>query len=112
MAKSSLYYAAAVLDPAAIKCQRGAPSSSFSVAMEPGDQTGRDPSAPIARASVYKRMHGYVPSHPAMRSTLIVSGPNISKGRNLKVVDMYAVAPSTARLLGVKLPTVEAPAVF
>lgn len=47
-----------------------------------------------------------------MRSTLIVAGPGIAKGKDLGVVDMRAIAPSIARRLGASLPSAEMPAVF
>jgi predicted AlkP superfamily pyrophosphatase or phosphodiesterase len=56
-------------------------------------------------------MHGYVPSDPAMRSTLIVAGPGI-RHTGLGVVDMRAIAPSVARVLGVELPDAEVKPVF
>ena len=68
--------------------------------------------APIAKPSVYKGMHGYVPWDPEMRSTLIVAGPGIAKGKELGVVDMRAIAPAIARRLGASLPSAEMPAVF
>jgi predicted AlkP superfamily pyrophosphatase or phosphodiesterase len=57
-------------------------------------------------------MHGYVPTDPAMRSTLIVAGPGIAKGSRLGVVDMRAIAPSIAHVLGVPMPDAEAKPVF
>jgi predicted AlkP superfamily pyrophosphatase or phosphodiesterase len=56
-------------------------------------------------------MHGYLPSEPAMRSTLIVAGPGVKRG-SLGVVDMRAIAPSIARILGVTLPGTEMKSVF
>jgi predicted AlkP superfamily pyrophosphatase or phosphodiesterase len=57
-------------------------------------------------------MHGYVPTDPAMRSTLIVAGPGIAKGSRLGGVDMRAIAPSIAHVLGVPMPDAEAKPVF
>lgn len=112
MAADPAYKIASVLDRSAIAKAGGDGEASFLVAMQPGTETGRDPAAPIAKPSVYKGMHGYVPWDPAMRSTLIVAGPGIAKGKDLGVVDMRAIAPSIARRLGASLPSAEAPAVF
>ncbi|WP_426260849.1 alkaline phosphatase family protein [Sphingomonas sp. DC1100-1] len=112
MAANPAYKIASVLDRSAIAKAGGDGEASFVVAMQPGVETGRDPAAPIAKPSVYKGMHGYVPWDPAMRSTLIVAGPGIAKGKDLGVVDMRAIAPSIARRLGASLPSAEMPAVF
>ncbi|WP_295562965.1 alkaline phosphatase family protein [uncultured Sphingomonas sp.] len=112
MAADPAYKIASVLDRSAIAKAGGDGEASFLVGMQPGTETGRDPAAPIAKPSVYKGMHGYVPWDPAMRSTLIVAGPGIAKGRDLGVVDMRAIAPSIARRLGASLPSAEVPAVF
>lgn len=112
MAANPAYKIASVLDRSAIAKAGGDGEASFLVAMQPGTETGRDPAAPIAKPSTYKGMHGYVPWDPAMRSTLIVAGPGIAKGKDLGVVDMRAIAPSIARRLGASLPSAEMPAVF
>ncbi|GKS02629.1 alkaline phosphatase family protein [Sphingomonas aquatilis] len=112
MASDPAYKIASVLDRSAIAKAGADGEASFLVAMQPGTETGRDPAAPIAKPSVYKGMHGYVPWDPAMRSTLIVAGPGIAKGKDLGVVDMRAIAPSIARRLGASLPSAEMPAVF
>ena len=112
MAANPAYKIASVLDRSAIAKAGGDGEASFVVAMQPGTETGRDPAAPIAKPSTYKGMHGYVPWDPAMRSTLIVAGPGIAKGKDLGVVDMRAIAPSIARRLGASLPSAEMPAVF
>ena len=105
------YHIAAVMDRRAVAKAGGASEASFFVALQPGYETGRDPAAPIARPAAYKGMHGYVPSDPAMRSTLIVAGPGI-RHTGLGVVDMRAIAPSIARVLGVELPDAEVKPVF
>jgi predicted AlkP superfamily pyrophosphatase or phosphodiesterase len=112
MAADPAYKIASILDRSAIAKAGGDGEASFLVAMQPGTETGRDPAAPIAKPSTYKGMHGYVPWDPAMRSTLIVAGPGIAKGKDLGVVDMRAIAPSIARRLGASLPSAEVPAVF
>ncbi len=105
------YHIAAVMDRSAVAKAGGASEASFFVALQPGYETGRDPAATIAKPAAYKGMHGYVPSDPAMRSTLIVAGPGIGH-TDLGVVDMRAIAPSIARVLGVSLPDAEVKPVF
>jgi hypothetical protein len=57
-------------------------------------------------------MHGYLPSDPAMRSSLFVEGPGVKQKGRLGQIDMRSIAPSVARILGVALPTAEAKPVF
>lgn len=104
MTADSRYQIANILDRAELTREGGASEASFFVALKPGAQTGRDPAAPIASPAKYKGMHGYARSEPAMRSTLIVAGPTVAKGRDLGIVDMRAIAPAIAKRLGVKLP--------
>ncbi|KQS04114.1 nucleotide pyrophosphatase [Sphingomonas sp. Leaf357] len=111
MATDPAYHITQVLDRSAIARAGGASEASFFIALQPGFETGRDPAAPVSKPSTYKGMHGYLPSDPAMRSTLIVAGPGIAH-RDLGIVDMRAVAPSIARVLGVQLPDGEVGPVF
>lgn len=112
LAADPAYHIAAVLDAAQVAAAGGTSEASFFVAMQPGYETGIDPTAPVTKPSTYKGMHGYLPSDPAMRSTLIVAGPDVAHGRDLGVVDMRAIAPSIARILGVALPAAEAKPAF
>lgn len=112
MAADPAYRIARILDRAEIARAGGASEASFVVALKPGAETGYDLAAPVARPSVNQGMHGYVPGEPAMRSTLIVAGPGIARGRDLGVVDMRAIAPAIARRLGAKLPDAEAAPAF
>ncbi|GGB22271.1 alkaline phosphatase family protein [Sphingomonas metalli] len=111
LARDPAYHIAAVLDRAAVAKAGGATEASFFVALEPGYETGRDPAAPVTQPSSYKGMHGYMPGDPAMRSTLIVAGPGI-RHRDLGVVDMRAIAPSIARVLGANMPSAMVKPVF
>lgn len=60
-------------------------------------------------SSGYKGMHGYFPAAPEMRSTFLIAGPGIAKGRDLGEVDMRAIAPTLARAMGATLPGAEKP---
>lgn len=96
---------ARVIDRATIARLGGAAEASFMLEFKPGFESGRDPSAAKATPSVYKGMHGYFPDHPAMRSSLFVDGPKLARRGNLGEIDMRSIAPSIARILGVKLDT-------
>jgi predicted AlkP superfamily pyrophosphatase or phosphodiesterase len=112
LAADPAYHIERVLDRAAIEAAGGPAEASFVVAFPPGYETGIDPAAPTAKPSTYKGMHGYLPTLPAMRSTLIVAGPALARRGDLGQVDMRAIAPSLARILGVSLPQAEAKPVF
>lgn len=106
------YHIAQVFDRTETRRRGGPAEAVFTIAMQPGYETGRDPAAPLAQPAVYKGMHGYLPDVPAMRSTLIVAGPALAHRGDLGVVDMRAIAPSIAHTLGVTLPAARSAPVF
>jgi len=65
---------------------------------------------PLVLPSVgYKGMHGYFPAAPEMRSTFLIEGPGIARGRDLGEIDMRAIAPTLAKVMGATLPDAEKP---
>ena len=90
----------------------GNPDAAFFIDLAPGFTTGRDPAAAQGAASATRGMHGYFPDAPAMRSTLILNGPAIAKRGDLGPVDMRAIAPTLARIMGTTLPKAEAKPLF
>ncbi|HZS06177.1 MAG TPA: ectonucleotide pyrophosphatase/phosphodiesterase [Blastocatellia bacterium] len=52
----------------------------------------------------YKGTHGYLPTDPRMRASLIVYGPGVRSGAKLQLARMIDLAPSIAGLLRLKLP--------
>jgi predicted AlkP superfamily pyrophosphatase or phosphodiesterase len=54
-------------------------------------------------ASRVRAGHGYLPSHPEMRTGLVVSGPGIKKGVQMPTARQIDIAPTIARLLGFHL---------
>jgi len=103
---------AKVIDRAEIARQGGDRLPSFIIAFKPGFEAGHDPHAPKQSPSHYKGMHGYLPSQPAMASSLFVEGPGLTHHGNLGRIDMRAIAPSVARILGITLAGAEAAPVF
>jgi hypothetical protein len=93
-----------ILDREAVAALGGPADTSFLVAFKPGFEGGKDPAAPMVAPSTYKGMHGYLPDDPAMRSTLIVTGPALQRHGSLGLVDMRSIAPSLGRILGVRSP--------
>jgi len=97
----------AVLGRDAITKMGGSQMCSFLIAFRPGFEPAHDPRAAKRAPSTYKGMHGYLPSEPAMRSSLFVEGPGLARHGNLGEIDMRSIAPSVARILGVKLAGAE-----
>lgn len=103
---------AGVLDRAQIAAIGGNPQASFYLNLAPGALAGawRGADAPLARPAAYKGMHGYFPAAPEMRSTFLVRGKGVARGRSLGEIDMRAIAPTLARVMGAALPGAEQPA--
>jgi predicted AlkP superfamily pyrophosphatase or phosphodiesterase len=55
----------------------------------------------------YKGTHGYLPTDPRMRASLIIYGPGARAGAKLPLARMIDLAPSIAALLDLKLPQAE-----
>lgn len=51
--------------------------------------------------------HGYLPSHPKMFTSLVLSGRGVRKGAAIGHVRSLDVAPTIARLLGIEMKDVE-----
>ena len=100
---------AAVLGRAEIVRRGGAQEADFWISFRPGFETGRDPAAPMTAPSVTRGMHGYDPAYPEMRSTLILWGKALPWKGDLGEVDMRAIAPTLAKLMGGALPSAELP---
>ncbi len=58
-----------------------------------------------------KGMHGYFPAAPEMRSTFMIMGKGVAKARSLGEIDMRAIAPTLAKMMGGTLPGAERPAI-
>ena len=64
----------------------------------------------VLPGGAYKGMHGYFPAAPEMRSTFLIAGPGIAKGKDLGEIDMRSIAPTLAKVMGTTLPGAEKPA--
>jgi predicted AlkP superfamily pyrophosphatase or phosphodiesterase len=78
------------------------PRASFAVSMKPGFYTSEGHSE-LLGPTPGKGGHGFAPTRPEMRASLIAAGPH-SKGRGaLGLVRMTQIAPTIARWFGVTL---------
>ena len=71
----------------------------------------KGPAVPLVSPSGSKGMHGYFPHSASMRSSFMMMGKGITKGRSLGEIDMRSIAPTLAKAMGVLLPDAEMPAV-
>jgi predicted AlkP superfamily pyrophosphatase or phosphodiesterase len=93
-----------VADGAEIARMGGTPMASFWVDFKPGYEMGQDPAAPPVGPGSVKGTHGYLPVHPEMRATFILSGPGLAKKGSLGEIDMRDIAPTLAKVMKVSLP--------
>jgi len=87
----------------------GNPEASFYVGFKTNAYAGvfKGAGAPLVSPSGSKGMHGYFPANDSMRSSFMMIGKNVPKGRNLGDIDMRAIAPTLARAMGLTLPDAE-----
>jgi len=98
---------AGIIERPEIARRGGAPTADFWISFKPGTETGRNPTAPLTSPSASKGMHGYDPSLPEMRSTLLLWGKGLPWKGDLGEIDMRAIAPTLARLMGGELPSAD-----
>jgi predicted AlkP superfamily pyrophosphatase or phosphodiesterase len=101
---------AEVLERGAIK-QRGAfPDASFLIIMKLGYYALADATSPLqSDVQGTPGSHGFSPEYPEMRAAFFIAGSGIARGRDLGVIDMRQIAPTVAKLLGVRLPRATQP---
>jgi predicted AlkP superfamily pyrophosphatase or phosphodiesterase len=104
---------AAVADAAAMAQMGANPAASFYVNFMPNAYAGgfKGADAPLIAPSGSKGTHGFFPAAPFMRSTFMMMGRGVARGRNLGEIDMRSIAPTLARILGVPLPDAEVAAI-
>jgi predicted AlkP superfamily pyrophosphatase or phosphodiesterase len=104
---------AEIAEPADIAELGGNPVASFYVSFQPNAYAGgfKGKDAPLVGPSGSKGTHGYFPTSPLMRSSFMMMGKGVAKGRNLGEIDMRAMAPTLAKAMGVPLPDAEVAAV-
>lgn len=97
---------ATVLDRAAIAAAGGNPQADFYLDLRAGAVASpfAGASAPFVRPARVKGMHGYFPGLADMRSTFLLTGRGIAGGGSLGEIDMRAIAPTLAQLMGASLP--------
>lgn len=59
------------------------------------------------KSSTVKGTHGHLPDQRFMHATLIMAGAGIKKGATIKTASCLDVAPTAAKILGLKMPTAQ-----
>jgi hypothetical protein len=96
-----------VIDAAALRERGGYPGAAYLVSMREGYFVGGNSRGPLVADVSPGGTHGYLPDAPAIRASFFITGPGIPAGRNLGVIDQRAIAPTLARVLGVRLAGAE-----
>jgi len=102
-----------VIEAPAIAEAGGNPEASFYVNLKLGAVAAPfvNGTLPLTFPSPTKGMHGYFPAAPEMRSTFMVMGRGVAKARSLGEIDMRAIAPTLAKVMGGTLPGAEKPVI-
>ena len=100
---------AAIAEPTEIAKMGGNPEAAFYVSFEANAYAGgfKGKDAPMVASSGSKGTHGYFSTSPLMRSTFMIMGKGVAKGRNLGEIDMLAIAPTLAKIMRIALPDAE-----
>lgn len=103
---------AGIADRKNIATVDGNPQAAFYVDFQRGAYAAgfKGANAPLVAPSRSKGMHGYFPQSPEMRSTFLIMGKGVTAGKSYGEIDMRAIAPTLARIMGVPLPDAEMPA--
>jgi predicted AlkP superfamily pyrophosphatase or phosphodiesterase len=102
-----------VADKAEIAAMGGNPEADFFLDAKLGYEFGGNlKAASLVTASTNKGTHGYFPTHPEMRATFMLDGPKLAKHGSLGDIDMRDIAPTVAKILGVKLTSAEGRPLF
>jgi len=100
---------AAIASKTEIEQMGGNPEASFYVNMAADAAAAGfgGASAPLRGKPKSKGTHGYFPQSKNMRSTFMVMGKNVPKAKSLGDIDMRAIAPTLASIMGIPLPAAE-----
>jgi len=85
----------------------GFPNATYLVALKIGYEVGLNFAGPVLTPPSNLGMHGYLPDRPEMRSTFLMEGPRVPRGRSLGEFDMRRIAPTLAAVLGLSLADAE-----
>lgn len=92
-----------VIDGPELKRRGGFPGAAFLVSLRTGYTFGYNSKGPLVADVSVGGMHGYLPDSPDMRASFFIAGRGIPAGRNLGLIDQRSIAPTLAKVLGVRI---------
>ncbi len=95
---------ARILSAAEAHARGGFPEADWVVECAPGFFMGSALRGRLVAPAPLKGMHGYVPDQAAMNASFFMQGVGVGK-HALGVIDMRQLAPTFAKIIGVKLPS-------
>ena len=90
-----------ILGPDEIAKLGGAPNAAFWVDMKTSFAVTNVQTGEMAKERKVGGTHGFSPEHPELLASFFIAGPGIRRGADLGVIDMRAVAPTLAGVIGV-----------
>jgi predicted AlkP superfamily pyrophosphatase or phosphodiesterase len=98
-----------IIDKSSVASMGGNPNASLYINLAAGALAGgfAGKDAPLSKPAAYKGMHGYFTQSLEMRSTFMMMGPGVSRHRRYGEIDMRAIAPTLAGVMGVRLAAAE-----
>lgn len=100
---------ARILDAGELAAAGAFPGASFAVEFAPGFYLGNALTGNLTVPAGSRGTHGYLPQRPEMHASFFIQGPTVAAGRDLGVIDLRRIAPTLARLLGLRLPSATEP---
>ena len=99
----------AIADKTEIARMGGNPDAAFFVNLAPDTSAAGfgGATAPLRGTPKYKGTHGYFPQVQNLRSTFMIMGGDVPMGKSLGAIDMRAIAPTLASIMGISLPDAE-----
>lgn len=98
---------ARVVDAGELKRLGAFTGAAFAVEFRPGFRQGGATTGPLVTTGRKAGTHGYFSDRPDMRSTFLVTGPGVVPGKGLGPIDMRDIAPTLAKLVGLRLSRAE-----
>ncbi|RJG52731.1 alkaline phosphatase family protein [Sphingobium terrigena] len=101
-----------IADKTQIAAMGGNPQASYYINLAPAYVTDifRGATAPVVARSPVKGMHGYFPGPANVRATFMIMGKGVARDKDLGLIDMRAIAPTLAKIMGASLPDADAAA--
>jgi predicted AlkP superfamily pyrophosphatase or phosphodiesterase len=90
----------------------GSPNAAFWVDMRINYAVTAVQTGPMAKERKAGGTHGFAPGHPELLASFFIAGPNVRKHANIGEVDMRAIAPTLAQVLGIAFRSGDLPALL